>query len=285
MIRVFQFKNNFLSENPGMLKAEYSVIGYFDGLDMKTDAGMEGMEKSRILSDPFQYEFIKNDPYEMCDYFNIAGLREQSDEDFWKSSEEPLVFISCIRFKRKSEKLKELIEMIEETYHAVCFTTLDSSDLVICLKTTSHEKGYRAIEEYRRIISECDPQNGLQKGFSVLAIQQHVLDSLRDSRAVGIEEEQLQCVLRGVIRDWSGIDPFLKELGSELKVDMTSNCAVYGLLGSEDITITLKNIRSIDWFRLYANKGLMTHVHPQYRAAFYNIRTEILEELKTGEIK
>ncbi len=197
MIRVFQFKNNFLSENPKMLKAEYSVIGYFDGLDMKTDADMKGAERSCILSDPFQYEFIKNDPYEMCDYFNIAGLREQSDEDFWKSSEEPLVFISCIRFRRKSEKLKKLIEMIEKTYHAVCFTTLDSSDLVICLKTTSHEKGYRAIEEYRRIISEHDSQNGIQKGFSVLAIRQAVLDSLRDREAVGIEEEQLQCVLRG----------------------------------------------------------------------------------------
>lgn len=169
MIRLFQFKNNFLSESKKKLEAEYSVIGYFDGLDMKTDKEMEVGEKNRILSDP-SYAFIEKNPDEMCDYFNIVGLREKDDTKFWEMQEEALVFISCIRFVKKSNNLSKIIENIEKTYNAICFTTLDNSDLIICLRTKSYIKGHEAIENYHMVIQTCDPENNLQKGFSVLGI-------------------------------------------------------------------------------------------------------------------
>lgn len=287
MIRLFQFKNNFLSESKKKLEAEYSVIGYFDGLDMKTDKEMEVGEKNRILSDP-SYAFIEKNPDEMCDYFNIVGLREKDDTKFWEMQEEALVFISCIRFVKKSNNLSKIIENIEKTYNAICFTTLDNSDLIICLRTKSYIKGHEAIENYHMVIQTCDPENNLQKGFSVLAIQQLILDALAQDMILGIKEERLHCVLRGVIKNWSNINVFLVKLKDKLKIKDTEEnierLGIYGLLGSEDITIILREICSIDLFKLYADNGLMTHNNDVYSDAFYNVRTEILRELEIGGI-
>ena len=284
MMRLFQFKNTFLSENSEMLAAEYSVIGYFDGLDMKTDSDMNPQEKNRLLSDPLQNVLLKNESFEMCDYFNIVGMRQESDQNFWNITDKSYIFISCIRLKKKAKKIKEIIAAIENKYVAVCYTTLDSSDLVICSKSSSYEEGYRAVEKYHSIVTHYESQNGIQKGFSVLAIRQRVLDDLLNGETKGIEDELLCIILRGVINDWNCINKFISNLKNRLGIaDKEQSCKVYGVLGSEDIMIVLKDIHSINWFGLYAKNALMTH--PAYQDAFYNVRTEIILNLETGEIE
>ena len=177
MIRLFQFKNNFLSENSGMLDAEYSVIGYFDGLDMKTDKEENVTKHIELLSDPMRIDNVQ-ELNEMCDCFNIAGIRQKDDAEFWEEKAPFFVFISCLRLQRRSDVLQRIMETIESYYVAVCYTTLDSSDLVVCLKTKRYDDGYKAIENYHRIIREIDEHNDLQKGFSVLAIRQEALNVL-----------------------------------------------------------------------------------------------------------
>lgn len=279
MIRLFQFKNTFLSESSEVLKAEYCVIGYFDGLEMKTDQEMSPSEKSRLLSDPMQSSFTKDEAYELCDYFNIVGLRNTADADFWENNSKPYVFISCIRLKKKTTKLEEIINRLENSYEAMCYTTLDSSDLIICLRTASYDEGYRILEKYHVIVNVCDSGNAIQKEFSVLAIQQKILNDLSTGSTEVIIDEPLCGILRGVIKDWKCIDGFLGKLKDGM--GEVKSCKVYGVLGSEDIAIAIYGVRSINWLRLYADGGLMTH--PIYQDAFYNIRTEFLMELKTGE--
>ena len=282
MIRMFQFKNTFLCENPEKIDAEYCVIGYFDGLDMRTEFNMNSQDACKLLSDPLQYEFVKDDTQEMCDYFNIIGLRKGSDQDFWDVSDMPYIFISCIRLKNKTEKIQEIISKIEQKYQAVCYTTLDSSDLIICLKTTSYVAGYRAVEDYHNTVIESDPGNGIQKGFSVLALKQKVLNSISKSEKSIIQDESLCVILRGVIKKWERINEFI----DNIKKSVSNNgnklfCEAYGVLGSEDIMIVLKDVPSISWLSLYAENALMTHT--AYKDAFYNIRTEIIVDFKAGE--
>lgn len=280
MIRLFQFKNNFLSKYTEKLVAEYSIIGYFDGLDMKTDKDMNLKKTIELLNDPMQIEISKS-LNEMCDYFNIAGIRCDDDTEFWQFNDHFFVFISCVRLQKKSTKLFEIIKKIETDYNAVCYTTLDSSDLVICLKSKSYYEGYEAIENYHRIIEEYDKDNGLQKGFSLLAIHQCALNGLLRDEKPWMSDEKLCCILRIVVKDWKEINNYLDELKSTLKIQ---KCETYGLLGSEDIMVELKDVQSKDWFSLYADNGLLTHGNLYYNKAFYNIRTEILVKREDGDL-
>lgn len=266
MIRLFQFKNNFLSQNARMVSAEYSSIGYFDGLDTRIVLDQEAQD---ILSLPTQVQYQSDDN---CDYYNIVGIRREEDECFWKEKEGTFLFISCLRFKKCSEKLDEIVAQIENKYCACCYYTFDSSDLVVCMKSDSYIKAYQAIEKYPDLIAECDPGNGIQKSFSILSVRQEILDMLPEEDN-NMEDEEVSVILRCVIKDRTAVKDFKEQLDKEVGIAESKK---YGILGSDDMLIVLESVNIKHLFKQYKQNGLLTHSNRLYKKAFYNIRTEIL---------
>lgn len=299
MIRIFQFKNSFLSEIDKKVEAEYSAFGYYDGLVMKTMDTDNLSESRHLLSDPFQIEVSEDDPYEMCDYFCIAGMCEEDDKEFWEKGKKPYIFISCLRFVRKTKIISQVINEIEEKYSAKCYLTLDSSDLIVCLRTCRYQEGYQIVEKYSNIVREYDEENRIQKGFSVFVMWQKTLDELSSedlssgSSMEGMTEQEMElahqeiqqmdssetisCLLYCIVRDWESIPGFCDKL-EECSISQFQ----YGILGSEDITLMIQNVQAVEWFAKYGLNNLMTHSNIFYEGAFYNIRTEILVDRKRG---
>lgn len=267
MIRMFQFKNNFLSEDTKMVNAPYSSVGYFDGLDTWVVSHQKGKD---VLSIPIRTE-KKMD--ESCDYFNIVGMRHEQDEFFWNEnqSQNPFLFVTCIRLHKWSDKFEDIAKTIEKKFDACCYTTFDSSDLIICMRAKSYSQGYSAIEEYSSLVKDLDGSNRIQKSYTILSILQKTLDSLPEENIIG--EESVSCLLRCVIKNWDAIVEFEDELKQEIEA---SKCTSYGTLGSDDWLIILEDIQITNLFRLYGKNSLLTHGHPKYKSAFYNIKTEIL---------
>lgn len=277
MIRLFQFKNNFLRENDSQLEAEYSTIGYFDGLDMQvfdenTDEGL------KILSDTYRNLLYTDSGVEKmleaCDYFNVAGMcrNEQRDRDFWSDSSENLIFVSFLRFAKRSGKLKQFIETIERDSDCICYTTYDSSDLIICIRTNQYRHGSDVLNHfYDTIETGGYDGNQLQKCFSVFAIKQTTLNDISDN-CDWLKDERVDCFFRGVINDRKEVDKFYEELVMECGVPEHK---MYRILGSDDIIIAIYDISLAHLLSLYGEGAILVHSNEVYKKAFYNIRSEI----------
>lgn len=273
MIRKLQFQTNVLGENIDMVPTEYSVLGYYDGLAI--EAVPEGASYERL-----GFGRGKKELYNSLD---IIGLRQESDEAFWRKGREPYIFITCLRFKKKAPKIKEIIGKIESKYKtAVCYLTVDSSDLVVCLRSRSYLEGYRCVAQYYKLIEPLILGNEVQASFSAVAIWQEVLDGLacRDvsdkakAERAQIKREKLSVLLRANVRDWEMFAEYLSKLKKE-----TGKCKpkTGGILGSEDAIIVLKGIESLDFLKLFAWKGLLTHNNTLYKEALFNVQTEIMD--------
>lgn len=299
MIRVFQFKNTFLCENIDKIDAEYSAFGYFDGMESEKITDNDLSKNIKKLSDPWGMNSNGSMPYEMCDYFCITGICKDDDDEFWKKGQEPYIFISCIRLLRQSDMISQIISEIELKYRAKCYVTLDATDIVICLRSSSYSEGYWAIEDYRRIVKKYDSHNRILKGFSIFVIWQKTLDILSSSpdkvqelskseedpdAVLAIQEmnkldkqEKISCLLYATVKDWSQICEFYKHLKIETGIDIDNKgFCQYGILGSEDIALHLNNVQMGDLLHLYSLNHLFTHGNEYYKKAFYNVRTEFL---------
>ncbi|MCD7717137.1 MAG: hypothetical protein LUI39_11915 [Lachnospiraceae bacterium] len=286
MVRLFNFKNNFLSDIPQPVSADYSVFGYYDGLSMKTYE--KEKEILEIFNDSLVSELTKKEPPEKCDYYSIVGFcQEASDEDFWKKGGKPYIFISCLRILKKIGDLNPFMEKLNAEHDAVFYTTVDSSDLVVCIRTSTYEEGYRTIESYPKMMK--DSGNKLQKGYSVFLIFQPVLDILSEDpvaikewekedldaarKEIGwLRDEELECSIRCVVKDWANFCPFV----DELKRFCQTEPEVFGVLGSEDVILRLSSVNSRKVLALFGRNSILTHGNDFYSAALYNARTEIL---------
>lgn len=269
MIRLFCLKNGFYQEKSEKLEAQYSTLGYFDGLDTylyeDDDLG--------ILSDnyyPILYD--KKNWQEQCDYFIVAGMRGDSDEDFWQNASGEFIFVSFVRLKERANNLQQIISEIETKWEAKCYLTYESSDMIVCLKTNCYSEGDGKIREITNIVREFSNTNRVQKSFSVVAIRQTVLNSILYGNVYNIKDEVVRCGLRCVVKDRTKIKGFIDLLKKNCK---TNNPVLHNIMGSDDVEITLGDIRILDLLKLYADGEILTHWNKYYQQTFFNIRSEI----------
>ncbi len=277
MIRLFQFKNNFLRENTNQLEAEYSTIGYFDGLDMQVfDDSID--KELEILSDTYNnllyVDGDTNKILEACDYFNVAGMcrNGKRDSEFWCNSSESLFFVSFLRLAKRSRELGHIIEVIQKDPNCICYTTYDSSDLVVCIRMNKYTHGCDILKHfYDTIENSKDEGNRLQKSFSVFAIKQTVLNEI-SNQCDWLIDEKVDCFFRGIVNDRKKVDEFYEELVRECGI--AEHC-LYRILGSDDVMIAIYNIGLAHLLSLYGDGAILVHSNEVYRKAFYNIRSEI----------
>lgn len=275
MIRKLQFKTNLLGEKIETLSSEYSVLGYYDGLTIEK------------FPDCFSDNCLSSEQggKELYNSLDIIGMRQETDEEFWKKGGKPYIFITCLRLKRASREIKLLMEELERSYDStVCYLTVDSSDLVICLRSRSYLSGYRTVVQYDKVVRSFMQDNEVQTSFSAVAIWQEVLNGLKSGEASAeakaeidqIEEEKLSALLRANVKNWGKFGEYVSLLEDEVGKSYKNTV---GILGSEDAVIELENLDSKKFLKLFAREELLTHGNEYYRAGLLNIRTELTVEI------
>ncbi|MCD8290422.1 MAG: hypothetical protein LUC91_02850, partial [Prevotella sp.] len=162
--------------------------------------------------------------YEECDYFTLVGIRDDDNENgFWESDNLPFLFITRMRLKDNSGSLEQIFAEIETQFNrnenpvrALCYYTLDSSDLVVAMRCDSYILGCAIIEYgYTKVVGICDPGNTVQKCFSVLSLKQELLDNYADCKAMdAFKDESVGVRLNCVINKWEnpvGIYEYIDE--------------------------------------------------------------------------
>lgn len=255
IMRVFQFKNSVMNMNCYPANGEYCVIGYFDALDTFTDNDLTSKERIELLSDPNISKLSVME--EICDYYTVIGLTDSEDSSFWEDASQPLIFVSCIRGKAP------LTDIVLDN-NTVTYTTLDSSDLVICHKCSSYQQGQKDLQQIQDQICSSE----VLIAFSVVVVKQNILDNIHEGF---ITEEKISCLEKCFVKDRIASHQFVNLLKKRFGDSaVTSN----EIIGTDDMLIRIEKIKITDWLSLYATGGLLTHQY--YCNAFYNIQSNVL---------
>lgn len=292
MIRRFSFYNNIIGGSVAMVPTEYCVWGYYDGVQIDV---YDSLEELSHASDSYvlhtQTEKVKNEIYEI---YELTCFRNAPDDFFWKKAELPYIFLSCLRFKKKSLVLDAIIRQFEND-GMVCYWTLDSSDLIVCYRSSSFRYGMNKIKEYDELVQRLEPDNGVNISFSTLLIAQTFLDNLynlvkqtqpdtdlqitaSDETVFGVIYEKFSVLLRLNVKNLRLLDKFkekLHEYFPKTEIDR------FLLLGNTDAILLLKEVDSIHFLCQFSKQGFLVHSHKVYKEIVYNVQSEIL--MQEGE--
>lgn len=279
MIRRFRFWNNLFREDIESVQTEYCAIGYFDGME------------TSIIEEPIsmihRYEIVDEAYAERMGGFNcvdLIGIREGSDEEFWKKGGFPYIFITSLRLTDKNIDIDALMGEMERKVNdkgvqIACYKTFDVSDLLLCLRTKSIQQGFSIIRQYHQILEK---SGALYISFSTILIWQNLLDGLASADSVSdvvvkeelslLIDEALTVSFRCNIKDWESYSIFK----NRLKECLSANITEYGAFGSVDALIFCEKVKSPDLLKLYGRDGLLVHSNEEYKAALYNVQTDIL---------
>lgn len=292
MIRRFKFYNNIIGENVSMVPTEYCVWGYYDGVQIDLYNSLK--EINNTPDSNLMHTHTKELKNEIYEIYELTGFRNEPDNFFWEKPEFPYIFLSCLRFKKKSSNLEAIINCFEND-GMICYCTLDNSDLIICYRTSSFRYGMNIVKKYNERVQLLEPNNGVNISFSTLIIAQNFLEELyylvkktdhteSDQILAALkkkfyfESEEFSVLLRLNVKDFGSLNKFNKKLQMcfpNIKIDR------FLLLGNTDAAFFLKKVNSILFLCQFSKYGFLVHSNDIYREAVYNVQSEIL--IQEGE--
>lgn len=272
-MRIFRFKNSIASTRYYPVTGEYGVIGYFDALDIITDNDWTEEHKIELLADPNIDQLIHSN--EVCDYYSIIGMRNENDNDFWDTDTDALIFISCIRKKKADLDMETILKEYEKNNKVVFYTTIDSSDVIICFKSYSYLSGQATLQDIQAGICK---ENFLI-AFSVIAVKQEHLEKLEGTKII---DEQINSLTRCFVKNKNQSRNFLSLLKKEVEV---SNAAFEAseIIGTDDVLIFIKGINLRKWLSFFGKGGCLNHRYCS--GAFYNIQSSVIPSLDLQDIE
>lgn len=280
MIRLIQLKNNMIIDDTPITQddggyAEYCALGYFDGIDTKSLCDCKTWKQIWQTKQNLQLE-SSSLPYNV---YNIlcVGLPKLNDQEFWESKE-PFLFISLIRLRGRYDDIRQKMEALICKYkeelspgNIVCYRTVDSSDLVLCIKCNDYKVGAQILCSLRSS-NNTSSIIKIQKTYSIFSFRQSYVDGFEDEKCLYDEDDKVDCRLCCLVKEYSKLEEFLEELETSLK---TSPLKFQYILGSNDIVIELQEIQFKKLLLLYQKGALLTHDNKLYFQTFYNVVTEI----------
>lgn len=289
-IRVIDLANNFYKDGQlvnaqgGDLNAnrrkelgEYCCLGYFDALEVRP-IEFDGEENINIRKKVNQMMMKHLDGG--CSRKNIICVTndDEGDERFWKQAQNmPFLFISLIRVnyeeeygRSRKQKLHEIIRRINEHEQMIAYYTYDHSDIVV-LKC-----GSEYLEDIGEVLSLRREMN-VFKTYSVFAVRETVLDTCEE-----MQDEIVNCRLNAAVKSMCQVDFFLAELKDFLSKGKTGavNIKCYDTLGNNDLLIEISHVSLRQLLRCYRMGELLTHTHPFYQCAFFNVQSQLFGEGK-----
>jgi len=287
-IRVLQWINNFYCDN-GTKKehgrevplGEFCALGYFDALSVELP--FVHLQKEIKTWDTLS-ELSAKKLDGACSRRNIVCIPQDKERDikFWNhKGTPPLYFISMLRINKEyyspSQMLQDMKNLEEADPDAVTYCTYNHSEAIIVKRTDCYSSGINHILSLRDRFSAF-------KVYTILVIRESILES-RDHITRTVAEEQIDCRLHCAVKDYREAELFYKSL-KETLADYEGhkiNSRRYDTLGSFDWRIEIDQISIHTMLSCYKMGNILTHSHPLFENAFFNIETEILVPVKEAE--
>lgn len=252
---------------------KYCCIGYFDALDiqsipLKSDSKVSIREElSKVAVEGLDGS---------CNRKNIICITDQDEKDceFWEDAEKrPFLFVSMIRtIQEKSEEesrhisnIQKIIDNINHKIYSIAYYTYDHSEIVVFINGESY------LSNLRRILAYYDSIN-IFKMYTIVAIQEKALET-----CTSFDNENVKCILRATVKNMSEAHKYLAELKDILSLD---EIQCYDTLGDSDLLIEIPSIKIQKLLSCYKMGNILTHTHPSYMKAFFNIETQIFSTVQ-----
>lgn len=288
--------NEFLPACTGKRTWEYRAFGHYDGITVKESISVESYENLRKLF----AECLKNEEDNFM-YFSqtLLGFHEdtEAEKEFWKS-ELPFLYIVLLQTAdTRMEEYRRYLESEEflerelsgsahrdEREHTLLtvYHSLDNSDLIVVMKCGYANTGARLINSLHR----SDRSGGvipIRNSYSILGICQEEIE--KPGPLTEANEPIDEVELRVIEGDNNAIGSLYHRLEEELADPQNGiNICVKTLLGTEDESITIKNL---PWKRLLPlyreTTGVLNNSSKQAQKYAYAISTKIMLQFHEPE--
>lgn len=302
------------------LCAEYSTIGFFDGMTTKK-IQLDYSEDD--LGALWQHTL---DETGKCDgtysFQNIFGMAEEgwntdcTDEVFWSEEidrQYPLTLVAFLQIKeyRTGKKgIKEQCELFNSVVRVhlqdgigYTYSSVDKNEYIVCLKCRNYHNAVETIKELHMINQK------VMYSYSVFSVRHTVLDHLTSEEYSYLFDERIDSIcLKGITNSIRQEDitrnldhkyqDFCEKLAKKLyageerkesvcdsdgNVVDDSKDRTYDILGDEDFRFIARNVRLGALLYEYRTEGLLSYLNAGF--AFYFFSTGLVLNTRTGKPK
>lgn len=194
------------------LRAQYSTIGFFDG--MSTEA-IDINYREEDLKALWQYTTAQT---KQCDgsysFQNIFALADDewnsscTDELFWSfetDKDYPLTMVVCLQLgkymngfmeiRKQCEKLNSYVASILENGIAYTYCSIDKNEIIVCLKCRNYHEAVRTIQAlHTEDALYIYQQNTVVYSYSVFSVNQNVLNQLTSEEYPDLYDEEIESI-------------------------------------------------------------------------------------------
>lgn len=300
------------------LRAEYSTIGFFDGMNTKR---IELNYSENDLGALWQHTL---DETGRCDgtysFQNIFGIAEErwntdcTDEVFWAEETDrqyPLtmvVFLQIKEYRTEKEGIKEQCELFNSTVRehlhdgiGYTYSSVDKNEYIVCLKCRNYHSAVETIKELHMINQK------VMYSYSVFSVRHTVLDNLKSGEYSYLFDERIDSIcLKGITNSirqeeiTRNLDhkyqDFCEKLAKKLYADEERRESIYDsdgkvvdenkdrtydILGDEDFRFIARKVRLGALLYEYRTEGMLSYLNAGF--AFYFFSTGLVLNTRTGE--
>lgn len=188
------------------LNAQYSTIGFFDGMSTKRIAIDYKKEDLKAL---WQYT---TEQTKECDgsysFQNIFALADDewndncTDEEFWNTEtdrEYPLTMVVCLQLKnymheykgiqKQCEEFNSIVEQNIENGLGYAYCSIDKNEFIVCLKCKNYHKAVNTIKALHTI-----KNNTVAYGYTVFSVNHEVLQQLSQESYPYLYDEEIESI-------------------------------------------------------------------------------------------
>lgn len=281
--------SEFLPACAGERKWQYRAFGHYDGITVRECIRIEKYENLKQLFDICLQE--EDDSFM---YFSqkLLGFHADTEEEkqFW-TKELPFLYIvllqtvdaeteACQKYLESREFLEkelsdigwqnEIVNTLITVYHS-----LDNNDLIAVIKCGHVNTGARLINRLHHL----NRDGGgilIRNSYSILGIDQKEIE--RPGPFIKANEPIEEMELRIIESDNNSIRSLYQKLNDKLDVPQSGiTTCLKTLIGTEDASITIKNVPWEQLFPLYRKRtGILNNSNKQAQKYTYAVSTKIM---------
>lgn len=279
----------FLPACTGERVWRYRAFGHYDGITVGECIRIEKYENLKQL-----FDVCLQEDEDSFRYFSqkLLGFHEDTEEEqqFWTT---PLPFLYIVLLQaadagteeyRKYLESREFLEKelsglgLQDEIKNILITvyhSLDNSDLIAVMKCGHANTGARLINSLHRLDRDCG-RIPIRNSYSILGIDQKEIET--PGAFIKANEPIEEMELRVIESDNHSIGSLYQKLKDELDVPKSGiTTCLRSLIGTEDASITIKNVPWERLLLLYRNKtGILNNSNKRAQNYAYAVSTKIM---------
>lgn len=294
--RKFVLHNDFIPPTKKVHRWDYLAYGYIDGISVEENVFKNRTWDLDLLwkdSVSAKEELVKLETRQVVYGFRNEGEEESvREEEFWngrgEQTEYPFVFFVMLQFEDEGRKNMDRLladkSLVEKQYNkegrvkGITYLTLESSDLLLVLRSSTYDEGAEIVDNIHRthaFYSAGDITWDVKYSFTIPGVDKGFLNGS------GLKRLENEIVHQAYIYATESYAGSIDALYSKLKSLFGDNFQNWvkgkqSILGYNDEVISFAGISWAAFLELYKNKtGILNHSSPEYQDYVSSITTII----------